>query len=164
MNSICPLLFFCCVMLPITACAPVSDSGDSHDDFPISARQKPDPFTIGDSSAGSIRPPAPAFTAFGHQPVAWLAVIDGPLLMVDRSTANPVTLTTERVHYKNGIEFIATYSSARPQKGSKHNVSLIISKAPCTNDQGAHKLSAIMFYNYRKYTGCAAAGSIADRR
>ncbi len=161
MNRICSILFLCCMIPPLTACAPATGAGDAARDVSISVRPKPDPFTLGDSSAGSVSQAAPAFTAFGRQPAAWQAVIDGPLLTIERSSADLVTLTAERVHDKNSIELIKIRSTTKVKKGKNHKVNLIIRKAPCTVGQRAYELSATMFYNDRKYTGCAAAADLA---
>jgi len=121
---------------------------------------KPDPFTAGDSSAGSISPAAGAFTAFGNKPAVWSAVIDGPLLQIERSTNNLVTLTAERFNDNGGIRFVATDHSVKQQnRRRKTNVNLTIHRKHCVSTRGTYDLSAILFYKNRKYTGCAVAGA-----
>jgi len=161
MNATISLLVLCCLILPVTACTPFWDA-DAHlqTSVPGIRPSKPDPFTAGDSSAGSISPPAPAFTAFGNQPAAWSAVIDGPLLQIEPSASELITLTAERFHHKDSIRFIATdYTVKKRNRRSKNNVNLTIKKTPCVSVQGAYNLSAVLFYKNRKYTGCAVAGA-----
>ena len=161
MNSIPSLLVLCCLILPVTACMQLSGAGvNSQGGFSGTRQPEPDPFTAGDSSAGSISQPAPAFTAFGNKPAAWSAVIDGPLLQIERSTSDLVTLTAERFNDKGGIRFVATDHSAKQQnRRRKNNVKLSINRKPCVNTRGTYDLSSILFYKNKKYTGCAVAGA-----
>ncbi len=161
MNSISSLLVLCCLILPVAACTPFSGAGaNSQTGVSGTLQPKPDPFTAGDSSAGSISPPASAFTAFGSKPVAWRAIIDGPLLQIERSATELITLTAERYDYKGGINVVATDYSVKPQhRRRKNNVNLTINKTPCTNTRSTYDLSAILFYKNKKYTGCAVAGA-----
>lgn len=159
MNRIYSFLLLCCMIPPMTACAPVTGAGNSDRDVSILVGHETDPYTLGDSSAGSISEAAPAFTAFGRQPAAWQAVIDGPLLTIERSSTDLVTLVAERTNAKNDTDLIRIRSTAPAKKGRTPKVSLMISKAPCTVGQSAYELRATMFYNDRKYTGCAAAAN-----
>jgi len=161
MNSIPSLLVLCCLILPVTACTRFSGASvNSHTGLSGTRQPKPDPFTAGDSSAGSISPPAPAFTAFGNKPAFWSAVIDGPLLQIERSATDLVTLTAERFNDNGSIRFVATDHSAKQQhRRRKNNVNLTINRKSCESTRGTYDLSAILFYKNRKYTGCAVAGS-----
>ncbi|HBP31237.1 MAG: hypothetical protein ACTIKR_09485 [Advenella sp.] len=161
MNAISSLLVLCCLILPVTACTPFSGAGINSQTGLSGTRQpKPDPFTASDSSAGSTSPPAPAFTTFGSRPAAWRAVIDGPLLQIELSAVELVTLTAERFNDKRGINVIATdYTVKQQNRRRKNKVNLTINRKPCVNAQGAYDLSAILFYKKRKYTGCAVAGT-----
>ncbi|MGX9937196.1 hypothetical protein ACVFVO_17545 [Advenella kashmirensis] len=161
MNSIPSLLVLCCLILPVTACTRFSGASVNSQTGLSGTRQpKPDPFTAGDSSAGSISPPAPAFTAFGNKPAFWSAVIDGPLLQIERSATDLVTLTAERFNDNGSIRFVATDHSAKQQhRRRRNNVNLTINRKPCISTRGTYDLSAILFYKNRKYTGCAVAGA-----
>lgn len=161
MDSIPSLLVLGCLILPITACTLLSGTGVNSQTSLAGTRQpKPDPSTAGDSSAGSISPPTRAFTAFGNKPAVWSAVIDGPLLQIERSTSDLVTLTAERFNDKSGITFVETDHAVKQQnRRRKNSVNLTINRKPCVNSRGTYDWSAILFYKNRKYTGCAVAGA-----
>lgn len=161
MNATTSLLVLCCLILPLTACTPFSGAG-TYSQTGISGIRQPkaDPMTTGDSSAGSISPPAPAFTAFGNTPDTWSAVIDGPILQIERSDTQVATLTAERFDYQGGIRFFAKdYTARRPNRQSKNIVNLIINQKPCISTHNTYDLSAELFYKNRKYTGCAVVGA-----
>lgn len=161
MDSIPSLLVLGCLILPVTACTLLSGTGVNSQTGLAGTRQpKPNPFTAGDSSAGSISPPTHAFTAFGNKPAVWSAVIDGPLLQIERSTNDLITLTAERFNDKGSIRFVATDNAVKQQnRRRKNSVNLTIYGKHCVNTRGTYDLSAILFYKNKKYTGCAVAGA-----
>lgn len=161
MNSISSLLVLCCLILPIAACTQFASTG-ANSQAGVSGIPQPEPgtFTEGDSSAGSISPPTSAFTAFGSKPVAWRAIVDGPLLQIERSATELITLTAERYDYQGSINVIATdYSVKQQNRRRKNNVNLTINRTPCTNTRSTYDLSATLFYKNRRYTGCAVLGA-----
>ena len=161
MNAITSLLVLCCLMLPIAACTSLSGAA-THSQTGLSRihQPKPDPMANADSSAGSITPPAPAFTAFGNDPAAWTAIIDGPILQIEPSATELVTLTAERFNYQDSIRFFAkNYTARQPDRKSKNIVNLIINPKPCVSNHNTYDLSAELFYKNTKYTGCAVVGA-----
>ena len=164
MNTITSLLVLCCLMLPVTACTSFSETGtQSQTKLSGTGQPKSDPMAETDSLAGSISPLSPAFTAFtafGIRPTAWSAVIDGPILQIERSSNEIVTLTAERTDYQGSIQFFAKdYSARKPNRQSRTIVNLIINKKPCISTHSTYDLSAELVYKNRKYIGCAVVGA-----
>lgn len=161
MNATNSLLVLCCLILPLTACTTFSGAGTRSQNGLSRIRQpKPDPMTTGNLTAGNISLPARAFTAFGTSPNAWSAVIDGPILQIERSATQVATLTAERFDYQGGLRFLAKdYTTRQSNRQSKNIVNLIINQKPCISPHGTYDLSAELFYKNRKYSGCAVVGA-----
>jgi len=166
MNTLYPVSLFCSTLLLVAACTPLphasTDATISHPAMkPIDHYARSD----ADSVAGSVSPPAEAFIAFGDRPVAWQAIVDGPLLQVERNSTDIVTLVTERIAHPNGVEYLAMKRMLQPaRKYSKHNVHLDIVEKPCANAKASYKLSATLYYGPQKYTGCAIEGTLAANK
>lgn len=107
-------------------------------------------------------PPITAYTAFGNKPAPWRAVVDGPLLQVERSPTDLVTLTAERIDHARGVTFTAIKRMAGSRnKRSMHNVNLNINATSCANGTRTYHFNALLRYDNKTYSGCAVAGAMA---